>query len=75
MTLPQNGNMAIPGYSHDFEDELGVDKSKGMDSYDYMVTRHPITIDSRFYWRAQTKNGGFYWKTFDILHTGLDRYR
>lgn len=62
--------MAIPGYSHDFEDELGVDKSKGMDSYDYMVTRKPITIDLRFYWRARTKNGGYYWKTFDIFTQG-----
>ena len=65
-----NAIMAIPGYSHDFEDELGVDKSKGMDSYDYMVTSKPITIDSRFFWRAQMKNGGYYWKTFDIFTQG-----
>jgi hypothetical protein len=41
-----------------------------MDSHDYMVTRKPITIDSRFYWRARTKNGGYYWKTFDIFTQG-----
>jgi hypothetical protein len=35
--------MAIPGYSWKFEEELGVDKSKGMDSYDYMVTYEAIT--------------------------------
>ena len=50
-----NAIMAILGYSHDFEDELGVDKSKGMNSYDYMVTSKPMTIDSRFFWRADEK--------------------
>lgn len=34
--------MAIPGYSWKFEEELGVDKSKGMDSYDYMVTYEAV---------------------------------
>ncbi len=69
MTRPDvyNAIMAIPGYSQEFEAELGVDKTKGMDSYDYMVTYEPITIDSRFFWRARTKSGGFYWKTFDIF--------
>ncbi len=62
-----NAIMAIPGYSQEFEAELGVDKSKGMDSNDYMVTYEAITIDSRFFWRARTKSGGFYWKTFDIF--------
>ena len=62
--------MVMPGYSHDFEDELGVDKSKGMDSYDYMVTYEAMTIDSRFMWRAQTKGGGYYRKTFDMFMQG-----
>jgi mono/diheme cytochrome c family protein len=65
-----NAIMAIPGYMYKFEEELGVDKSRGMDSFDYMVTRRAITIDSRFMLRAQTKNGGFYWKTFDIFTQG-----
>jgi hypothetical protein len=38
-----NAIMAIPGYSYKFEEELGVDKSKGVDSYDYMVTYEAIT--------------------------------
>jgi hypothetical protein len=71
--------MAIPGYSWKFENELGVDKSKGMNSYDYMLTYQAITIDSRFFWRAQTKSGGYYWKTFDIFTQGesdrLEQYR
>lgn len=64
-----NAILAVPGYFWMFERELGVDKSKGMDSYDYMVTRRAITIDSRFYYRAQTPNG-YYWKTFDIFTQG-----
>ncbi len=64
-----NAILAVPGYFWMFEQELGVDKSKGIDSYDYMVTRKAITIDSRFYYRAQTPNG-YYWKTFDIFTEG-----
>jgi hypothetical protein len=64
-----NAIMAVPGYFWMFEQELGVDKSKGMDSYDYMVTHEAITIDSRFMYRASTPNG-YYWKTFDIFTEG-----
>jgi len=64
-----NAILAVPGYFWMFEQELGVDKSKGMDSYDYMVTQRAITIDGRFYYRAQTPNG-YYWKTFDIFTQG-----
>jgi len=35
-----------------------------------MVTYEAITIDSRFFWRAQLKGGGYYWKTFDIFTQG-----
>jgi hypothetical protein len=70
-----NAILAIPGYMWMFEQELGVDKSKGVDSYDYMVTDKAITIDSRFYYRAQTPNG-YYWKTFDIFTEGnFDRQK
>src|SRR5215831_7164985 len=64
-----NAILAVPGYFWMFEKELGVDKSKGMDSYDYMVTQRAITIDGRFMYRAQTPNG-YYWKTFDIFTEG-----
>ena len=64
-----NAIMAVPGYFWMFEQELGVDKSRGMDSYDYMVTHEAITIDGRFYYRAQTPDG-YYWKTFDIFTSG-----
>jgi mono/diheme cytochrome c family protein len=64
-----NAILAVPGYFWMFERELGVDKSKGMDSYDYMVTRKAITIDSRFFYRASTPTG-YYWKTFDIFTQG-----
>jgi hypothetical protein len=64
-----NAILAVPGYFWMFEQELGVDKSKGMDSYQYMVTHEAITIDSRFMYRASTPNG-YYWKTFDIFTEG-----
>jgi hypothetical protein len=64
-----NAILAIPGQMWMFEQELGVNKSKGVDSYDYMVTDKAITIDSRFYYRAETPNG-YYWKTFDIFTEG-----
>jgi hypothetical protein len=64
-----NAILAVPGYFWMFETELGVDKSKGMDSYDYMVTHEAITIDGRFYYRASTPHG-YYWKTFDIFTAG-----
>ncbi len=64
-----NAILAVPGYFWMFEQELGVDKSKGMDSYKYMVTHEAITIDSRFMYRASTPNG-YYWKTFDIFTEG-----
>jgi mono/diheme cytochrome c family protein len=64
-----NAVLAVPGYFWMFEQELGVDKSKGMDSYDYMVTQRAITIDARFYYRARTPHG-YYWKTFDIFTSG-----
>ena len=65
-----NAIMALPGYSHELERELGVDKSKGMDSYDYVLTYEAITVDSRFLWRAQQASGGYYWKTWDIFTQG-----
>ena len=64
-----NAILAVPGYFWMFERELGVDKSKGMDSYDYMVTHEAITIDGRFFYRASTPHG-YYWKTFDIFTAG-----
>ena len=70
-----NAIMALPGYSQELERELGVDKSRGMDSYDYMLTYEAITVDSRMMWRAATKGGGYYWKTFDIFTQGESDYQ
>ncbi|WP_437520551.1 hypothetical protein WME79_27130 [Sorangium sp. So ce726] len=67
-----NAIMAIPWYAQDLEDELGVIKDDGMKSYEYMVTKQAITIDSRMYWRARTKSGGYYWKTWDIFTGQLE---
>lgn len=62
-----NAIMVIPMTSVELEQELGVDKSAGMDSYDYVITYDAITIDSRLLWRAKRNDGGWYWKTWDIF--------
>lgn len=62
-----NSIMMLPMYTDQMEDELGVDKSRGPDSYDYFVTFDAITVDSRLLWRATRKEGGFFWKTWDIF--------
>ena len=62
-----NAIMVLPMYTDQLEDELGVDKSKGMDSYDYITVFDAITVDSRLLWRADLKSGGSYWKTWDIF--------
>jgi hypothetical protein len=64
-----NAIMAIPGYAQYLEDELKVDRSSGMDSYDYVLTYEAITIDSRLLFRGKTPTG-YYWKTFDIFTDG-----
>jgi hypothetical protein len=62
-----NAIMVIPWRATDLEDELGVVRDRGVDSYQYLVTADAITVDSRLYYRARTQAGGFYWKTFDVF--------
>jgi hypothetical protein len=64
--------MAIPGYSHYLEDELAVDKSKAMDSYDYMATEESAAVESRLFWRAtqKTGRGNYFWKVVDNYSVG-----
>lgn len=38
-----------------------------MGSYDYLLIYEAITVDSRFLWRAETREGRYNWKTFDIF--------
>jgi hypothetical protein len=61
-----NAIMMNPWYSIELENELGVDKSNGMSSYQFVVTHQAITVDSRLYFRARTPNG-YFWKTSDIF--------
>jgi hypothetical protein len=68
-----NAIMMIPMTVDQLEDELGVDRSRGMESYDYTVVFDAITIDSRFLWRANTRDGGSYWKTWDVFTGQLSR--
>ncbi len=62
-----NAIMMIPMTIDQLEDELGVDKARGMDSYDYLVPFDSIAVDSRLLWRANTRSGGSYWKTWDVF--------
>lgn len=62
-----NSIMMNPMEAVEMEDHLGVDRSRGMDSYDYMITYDAITIDSRMMWRAKRSDGGWYYKTWDIF--------
>lgn len=62
-----NAIMMIPFYAPELEDELGVIRDDGMDSYEYFVTYQAITIDSRLTWRARRRDGGFYYKTWDVF--------
>lgn len=62
-----NSIMALPWYAQELEDELGVIKDEGAKSYQWMVTKQAITVDSRLYFRARTRSGGFYWKTWDVF--------
>lgn len=64
--------MMIPMHADQLEDELGVDKSKGIDSYDYFVTFDALPVDSQFAFKAKRKDGGFYWKTFEIFTGQLE---
>lgn len=68
-----NSIMALPWYVNQLEDELGVDKSNGALSYQYMVVYQAITVDSRMMYRAKTKSGGYYWKTYDVFTGQLPR--
>lgn len=64
-----NSIMALPWWANELEDELGVvkDPAKGAENYLWVLTKQAITVDSRLYFRAATKSGGYYWKTFDVF--------
>lgn len=69
-----NAIMAIPVYADELEDELGVVKTDGADSYQYAVLADGITFTARpgpsggrQMFRAATSDGGYYWKSFDLF--------
>ena len=70
-----NSIMMIPFYAPELEDELGVVRDDGADSYDYSLTYQAITIDSRLTWRARRRGGGFYWKTWDVFTGQVEQSR
>ncbi len=62
-----NSIMVLPPSSVELEAELGVDRANGIQSYQWLGVEQAITKDSRLLFRAKTKTGGMYYKTFDIF--------
>lgn len=75
-----NAIMMNAMFADEMEANLGIDNSKGADSYDYLVQFDAITVDSRLLFRAKRKGNlekDFYWKSFDVfsgqLASGRDK--
>ncbi|HSC89755.1 MAG TPA: hypothetical protein VLC09_20890 [Polyangiaceae bacterium] len=62
-----NAIMAIPWFADALEDELGIDRAAGANSYEWMLTQQAITVDARLYFRARQASGTYYWKTWDVF--------
>jgi hypothetical protein len=70
-----NAIMVIPVFADEFEDELGVVKTNGAESYQYVVVDYGITFTAspgpstgaRQMFRAVMEDGRYYWKSFDIF--------
>jgi hypothetical protein len=62
-----NSIMVLPPSSIELENELGVDRGTGITAYQWVGIEQAITKDSRLLFRAKTKSGGMYYKTFDIF--------
>jgi hypothetical protein len=59
-----NDIMNIPPISAPLETQLGVDTSKGVDSFSYMTVDTPITLNKRMLMRAPISTG-YFWKSTD----------
>lgn len=59
-----NEIMSLPVLGSMLEAELGVDPSKGLESYQYMTVNDAITINERLIWRAPIPTG-YFWRTVD----------
>jgi hypothetical protein len=69
-----NAIMAIPVYAEEFEDELGLERSQGIDSYQYVTVETGITFTAtpgpgggRQMFRGTISSNGYYWKSFDMF--------
>lgn len=68
-----NAVMMNPMAAVELEQNLGVDNSQGVNSYEYLLTADAITVDSRMLYRANRPNGGWYWKTWDVFTRAWSR--
>jgi cytochrome c553 len=69
-----NAIMAIPCYAEEFEDELGLERTQGIDSYQYVTVETGITFTAtpgpgggRQMFRGKIGSNGYYWKSFDMF--------
>lgn len=69
-----NSIMSIPYYTTELEDELEVVKGNGAKSYQWAAVEKGITIAPRYMFRAATKSGGYYWKSFDMFATNGQKF-
>lgn len=69
-----NSIMSIPYYTTDLEDELEIVKDNGAKSYQWAAVEKGITISPRYMFRAATKSGGYYWKSFDLFATNGQKF-
>lgn len=65
-----NALLINPYFADELEEQLEVDSSSGVDSYDYALVKDSAAIDSRMFWRAKRPNNGWYWKTWNV-RTGI----
>lgn len=64
-----NAINAIPFYADEFERNIKIDNSQGADSYDWILVKDAITVDSRLLFRAKANlaTDGWYYKSYDVF--------
>lgn len=64
-----NSINAMPFYADEFERNIKIDNSEGSDSYDWILVKDAITVDSRLLFRAKADlvEDGWYYKSYDVF--------
>lgn len=67
-----NAIMMNPMEAYELEQNLKVDESEGVDSYEYALMFDEITVDSRLLYRANRDGNNWYYKTWDVFTEVFD---